>query len=299
MSSVLRKKIDAGAGIPPTILQYQEFWDMLQAKIAAWIFDTYGVEAKPAPEVRKVVPGNVAAAQLEASQSLVFNSRISPGLCAVAVDTAGAAMNAGVRLAQGDDPMEGASALFLKLLFEAPGLSLWRSLAASLEGHIPTPGHAPLSDYAGAAGGFDPVHRYLMIGFGFARGETRGRLWLVFDNDFVMHHALAAQDQAGARRGGSNARDTDALRASVRTSTIRLDGVLERLQMTIGQCSRLEIGQILPLAEADTARITLQAETVNGSVAIGVAEMGVWKRQRALKLNTPILEPFTRELSKL
>jgi hypothetical protein len=43
----------------------------------------------------------------------------------------------------------------------------------------------------------------------------------------------------------------------------------------------------------------LQAETVNGSVDIGQCEMGVWKRQRALKLKTPILEPFTRELAKL
>lgn len=299
MSSVLRKKIEAGAGIPPTILQYQDFWDMLQAKVTAWVFDTYGIEIKAIPEVRKVVPGNVAAVQLESSQSLVFNARNSPGLCAVGVDPVGAAMNAGVRLAQGDDPVEGASALFLKLLFETPGLALWRSLAASLDGHIPAIGQVPLTDYSGAAGSFDPTHRYLMVAYGFSRGDMRGRLWLVFDNDYVMHHAIEAQGRSGGRRTGSNGRETDALRASVRSSTIMVDGVLDKLQMTIGQCSRLEVGQLLSLPEADTGRITLQAETVNGKVAVGIAEMGVWKRQRALKLSTPILEPFTRELSKL
>ncbi|HRI99720.1 MAG TPA: FliM/FliN family flagellar motor switch protein [Hyphomonas sp.] len=299
MSSVLRKKIEAGAGIPPTILQYQDFWDMLQVKVSAWIFDTYGIEAKAVPDVRKVVPGNVALAQLDALQSLVLNARFSPGLCAVGVDPAGAAMNAGVRLAQGDDPMQEASALFLKLLFEAPGLVLWRSLAASLDGHIPATGNAPLSDSANAVGGFDPVHRYLMVSYGFSRGETRGRLWLVFDNDYVLARALGAQNQASGRRGASGGRESEALRASVRSSTITVDGVLDRLEMTIGQCSRLEVGQLLSLPEADTGRITLLAETVNGNVAVGIAEMGVWKRQRALKLSTPILEPFTRELSKL
>lgn len=299
MSSVLRKKIEAGAGIPPTILQYQEFWDLLQAKVAAWTFDTYGVETKAIPDIRKVVPGNIAVTQLEGLQSLVFNSRNSPGLCALGVDAAGAALNAGQRLHQGDDGMDGASALFLKLLFEAPGLGLWRSLATSLEGHIPAIGQVPLSDYAAAAGGFDPAHRYLMIGIGFSKGETRARLWLVFDIDYVLRHAVDALHRGGDRRGASGGRSQEALRASMRSSTILIDGVLDRLNMTIGQCSRLEVGQMLPLSEADTARITLQAETVNGSVAIGFAEMGVWKRQRALKLSTQILEPFTQELAKL
>lgn len=299
MSSVLRRKIEAGAGIPPTILQYQDFWDMLQAKVAAWIFDTFGIETKGTPDIRKVVPGNIAASQLDGLQSLVFSARVSPGLCALGVDTAGAALNAGQRLSQADSPMDGASALFLKLMFEAPGLGLWRSLAASLDGHLQAGGAASLTDPAGAAGGFDPAHRYLMIGFSFAKGEAKARLWLVFHIDYVLRHAHEVLDQGSSRRGAAGGRAHDSLRASMRSSTILLDGVLDRLQMTIGQCSRLEVGQVLPLSEADTSRITLRAETVNGSVAIGVAEMGVWKRQRALKLSTPILEPFTQELAKL
>lgn len=298
MSSVLRKKIEAGAGIPPTILQYQDFWDLLQLKVGVWLFDALGVESKPAFEARRVVPGNVARSQLEGLQSLVFNSKHSPGLCGVGLDEAGAALNAGQRLQQTGDDFAGASALFLKLLFETPGVSLWRSVASQLEGHNPTTPHAPMSDYPAAAGGFDPTQRYLTIGFSFAAGAARARLWLVFHLDYVLRHALEAQDKASERRSASE-HGQQALRASVRASTITLDGVLDRLPMTIGECSRLEVGQLLPLPEADAGRVTLLAETVNGSVAVGQAEMGVWKRQRALKLTTEILEPFTRELAKL
>jgi hypothetical protein len=299
MSSVLRKKIEAGAGIPPTILQYQDFWDMLQAKVSAWAFDALAVETKGLPDTRKVVPGNVAQAQLEGLQSLVFNSKVSPGFCAVGIDEAGAALNAGQRLQQEGSTVAGVSSLFLKLLFEAPGLTLWRSLAGSLAAHLPAGGQAPLTDYPQAAGHFDPAQRYLMIGFSLVQGEVRARLWLAFHIDYVLKHAIEARDDATDRRGSGDGQGQSALRASVRASMIRLDGVLEELKMTVGECSRLEVGQILPLSEADTARITLQAETVNGNVAIGQAEMGVWKQQRALKLNSPILEPFTRELAKL
>jgi flagellar motor switch protein FliM len=80
---------------------------------------------------------------------------------------------------------------------------------------------------------------------------------------------------------------------------ITVDGVLNRLTLTIGQCSRLEVGQLIALPDVDTSRVSLRAETVNGTVDIGLCEMGVWKQQRALKLKTPILEPFTRELANL
>jgi two-component system OmpR family sensor kinase len=56
---------------------------------------------------------------------------------------------------------------------------------------------------------------------------------------------------------------------------------------------------VIALPDVDTASVSLRAETVNGAVDIGKCEMGVWKQQRALKLKTPILEPFTRELARL
>jgi len=231
--------------------------------------------------------------------SLVFNSKLSPGLCAIAIDEAGAAMNAGQRLQQDPDNLEGVSELFRKLLFETPAADLWRSIASGLEGHTLAGSQAPFSDYAAAAGGFDPAQRYLMASFNFTCNEKPAQVWAVFHFDYVQRSALESQKKATSKRTTSSGQGSEALRASVKSSMITLDGVLDRLCLTIGECSRFEVGQILALPDVNTARVSLQAETVNGSVDIGHCEMGVWKRQRALKLTTPILEPFTRELAKL
>ena len=301
MSSVLRKKIEAGAGIPPAILQFHEFWDPLQAKVAAWIFDTLGIETKAVPETRRVVPGNIASAQFESLSSFVFNGKFSPGLCAVAIDEAGAAMNAVHRLQQPSDNLDGVSDLFRKLLLEKPAINLWRLIAAGFSDHTLTGTQAPLAEFSAAAGGFEPDQRYLMVCFAAPDGGRVARIWVVFHFEYVQRNATEFEKKAALRRQVSAApgHGRDALRESVKSSMITLDGVLDRLTLSIGECSRFEVGQLIALPDVDTTRVSLQAETVNGSVDIGQCEMGIWKRQRALKLKTPILEPFTRELAKL
>jgi flagellar motor switch/type III secretory pathway protein FliN len=77
-----------------------------------------------------------------------------------------------------------------------------------------------------------------------------------------------------------------------------LDAVLERLSLTIGECAKLEIGTVLPLSGAVAGKLSLTAETINGSVDIGSGELGVWKRQRALKLSTPVSVSFVQEIAE-
>lgn len=299
MSSVLRKKIEAGAGMPPTILQFHDFWEPLQLKVASWILETFGIETKAVPETRRVVPGAIARNHIDGLLSFVFSSKFSPGLCAIAIDEPGAAMNASQRLQQGADSLEGVSALFQKLLFETPAFSLWRLIASDLAGHTVLGTHAPVSEPAQAAGGFEPAQRYLMVGFSAEQDGRQARVWAIFNLDYIQHLAADFAEHADQQRQSGSLQSRGALRESVKSSMIRIEGVLDRITMTIGECSRLELGQLISLQDVDTANVTLQAETVNGSVDIGICEMGVWKRQRALKLKTPILEPFTRELTKL
>ncbi len=299
MSSVLRKKIEAGAGTPPTILQFHEFWEPLQTKVAAWILETFGIETKAVPEARRVVPGNIASNQLDSLLTFAFNAKFSPGLCAIAIDESGAAMNAAQRLQQGADSLEGVSPLFQKLLYETPAFALWRLIASGFSDHTVLGSHAPLSELPQAAGGFEPAHRYLMVGFTFAKDDKQARIWVAFDLDYVQHRAIEFERHAAHLRRAASSQGRGALRDSVKLSMITLEGVLDRIPMTIGECSRLEVGQIIALPDVDTSKVSLQAETVNGTVDIGQCEMGVWKSQRALKLKTPILEPFTRELAKI
>ncbi len=299
MSSVLRKKIEAGAGIPPTILQFHEFWEPLLAVVNAWAFNTFGPDAKAVCDIRRVVPGNIASSQLEAELAFFFSARTSPGLCAVAVDEIAACTNAAVRLQQSTSDLAGVSPLFQKLLFETSAIELWRLAAGELSGHSVFGSQSPLCDCSQSAGGFDPAERYLMAGFTCVLNDQRARVWVVFLLDYVQRQSVEAQQSPSQqpKTGSEKARDT--LRESVKSTMISIEGVLDRIPMTIGQCSRLEIGQLIALPDVDTTRVSLQAETVNGHVDIGECEMGVWKSQRALKLKTPILEPFTRELAKL
>jgi hypothetical protein len=299
MTSVLRKKIEAGAGIPPKILQCTEFWDALQVKVSAWAFDTFAAEFRAIPDARRVVAGNIAIGQLDGLLSFVFNAKFSPGICAVAIDQMGAGINAALRLQQATDDLDGITPLFRKLLLETPAIALWRTLAAGLTDHLVIGSQAPFSEYAQAAGGFDPAERYLMVGYTCSVSEQRCRFWVVYHLDHVQRRAAEFEHLAAQSRGSGDAKDRDALRASVKSSTILIDGVLDEISMTIGQCSRLEVGQVIALPDVDTANVSLRAETVNGTVDIGKCEMGVWKQQRALKLKTPILEPFTRELARL
>jgi flagellar motor switch protein FliM len=138
-----------------------------------------------------------------------------------------------------------------------------------------------------------------MVGFSCVRDGMQARVWITYNLDYVVRLATIYAQHAASLREAASSKGRGALRESVRSSMITIEGVLDRLTMTIGECSRLEVGQILALPEVDTANVSLRAETVNGTVDIGLCEMGVWKHQRALKLKTPILEPFTRELAKL
>ena len=124
MSSVLRKKIQAGVGMPPAILQFDDFWEPLQASVASWFSGTYAIETRASPESRRMVQGNIARSHLETLSYFIFNSRFSPGLCAIGVDEAGVAMNAHHRLQQPGDNLEGVSELFRKLLLETPVVEL-------------------------------------------------------------------------------------------------------------------------------------------------------------------------------
>ncbi len=299
MSTVLRKKIEARAGIPTAVLQLDDFWQTLQKQVSTWMTATLGTETAAVLETRNVVPGTTASGQLDKLLSYVFNGDYSPGLCAIAVDEFTATVNASQRLQQPLGELSGVSELFRKLLLETPTSALWNTIIANLAGHLSLGTQAPLSDYSSASGGFTQTQRYLMIGFTAAYDGQVVRVWMVFHLDYVLRNAFEIEQQAARMSKSSSGPGSETLRASVKSSMITVDGVLDRLTLTIGQCSRLEVGQLIALPDVDTSRVSLRAETVNGNVDIGLCEMGVWKQQRALKLKTPILEPFTRELANL
>lgn len=296
MTSVLRKKMGAGSGLPPTILRYHDFWDAIHRSVTSWAAQSLDGGVSQEPEMRRVYSGTAATEALDLRTTFYFNSRVSPGLCAIATDGAGAARIVAKRLSQDFESAKEASALFLKLMFEAPAVSLWRATAEALEGHQADTLASPLSDPMQAAGNFETDSRYLVIAYSVMPEALQCQIWLVFDLDYLMGCAHEAERRAAEHKRPSTSRQ---LRDSVMSSSIRVEAVLDKISMTIGECSRLKVGDLIPLPDTDPGSVRLNAETVNGQIEIGQCEMGVWKRQRALKLKQPVLEPFTQEVAKM
>ena len=298
MSAVLRKKIEAGAGVPPSILQLQQFWLQLRARTREWAKDTYGGEVDAILGACRVVNGKVAQQLLDGETAFYFADTASPGLSAVAIDNAGAIRHAAVRMHQDADSITDASPLFLKLLAEQAALSLWRMIAGDVL-HTSVDGLSPLVDPGSADGPFDPADRFLLVECRLQFGEDLSKVWYAFPFEFMLQYARDCARRAADQKAQARHHSQKALSDSVLASTLPLDAVLERLTLTIGECSRLEVGSILPLADADAAKLSLSADTINGRVDIGSGELGVWKRQRAVRLNTPISDSFAQEMADL
>tara|TARA_R110001606_G_scaffold262844_2_gene411460 strand:+ start:142 stop:972 length:831 start_codon:yes stop_codon:yes gene_type:complete len=274
----------------------QAFWAQLLSRTGDWAMDTFGLESQPTLSSRRVVGGQVAAEMADNPFTLFFASDVSPGLCALAFDAAFAVRCAATRLRQDPSSLEDASPLFLKLLSEQPTVALWQRLANGLTGHDVLARDDPQSDASAAAGGFAPASRYLEVDLTLTFDGQASVVKCLFDVDYLQAHARNDVRQTADRKAEACSQSPKSLSDSVKASAISLDAVLDRMTLTIGECSRLEIGDVLPLANADAGRLSLCAETVHGSVDIGIGELGVWKRQRAVKLHTPISESFARAL---
>lgn len=294
MSAVLRKKIDAGAGIPPSILRMQQFWLHLQACARDWATDTYGISPDITLSSRRVVDGHQAQQKLEEETGFYYSADTSPALAGIAIDAAGAIRNAAVRMDQDVDNLTDASPLFLKLLAEQAGLGLCQQVTAVLfkAGNEAQPTAEP----SGSAGHFDAASRYLLVEYTFQMDGETSRVWFAFAFEFMQQFARSSLREAADQKVHASHQSRKSLSDSVLATTTTLDAVLERLPLTIGDCAKLEVGTVLPLTGADAGRLALSANTINGCVDIGSGELGVWKRQRALKLKTPISDSFAQEI---
>jgi hypothetical protein len=277
----------------------QEFWEQLLSKTDDWARHAFGIETQPIVSGRKVIGGRAASALSDNPFTLFFAADVSPGLCAVAMDERCATQCAAARLHQDAAGLEGASALFLKLLSEQPTIALWQQFAAGMADHNVQTTKPPQVEASGAAGGLDAASRYLEVDLTLAIDGQTSQIKLLYFLDYMQRYARTYVRQLAERKAKACSQSPRSLSDSVRASAIALDAVLDRMTLTIGECSQLEVGRILPLASADAGRLSLSAETVNGSVDIGTGELGVWKRQRAVKLHTSISKSFAQEIVEL
>lgn len=80
------------------------------------------------------------------------------------------------------------------------------------------------------------------------------------------------------------------------TAEIPLSAVAARLPSTVGDLSRLEVGQVIPLGAEALADLDLVAETVKGAAVVARGRLGAWRGRKAVKLTTPVDQAFVEGL---
>ncbi|KCZ52203.1 hypothetical protein HY3_09435 [Hyphomonas pacifica] len=205
--------------------------------------------------------------------------------------------------------MKNAPDLFLRLMSEHAARNLWASASTCMSKDFVAAGSAKLTDLIAGSHALEDETSYLFTHY-MLGGSGDEDSWLLEGDESLPEVYLAfllSDIQKLVRRlhkeslphpqSGQDGRET--LRKRVRGSTVVLDAVLHSIPMTIGECSRLEVGQIITLPEVKMNKLDLCAETVNGSLPISQGELGAWQGLRALKLHAPVPEDIIKEIAEI
>ncbi len=299
MSDVLRKKINSATGVPRTVLQMGAFWDGLRAICADWSFEVFDTQIRPLFEERRVISGKAVRELLDEGTSYLYPTDSGSGLAAIRLldDCANAYVSR--RLQSGSDTAESAPPLFLKLICEEPASTLRLRITQAFEG-LKDPGILlPTEDFRAVAGMLDPHCRYLIILVRFPFPDRPVQVRLIFALDDILKLS-ARQSKAASDRLAHVYRQTpETLRRSARTSEIEIDAVLGQLKMSIGDCSRLQVGQVLSFVSEKHGQVTLTAETLSGAHIFGKGMMGTWKQNRAVRVVGPVSPIFLQNSADL
>lgn len=81
-------------------------------------------------------------------------------------------------------------------------------------------------------------------------------------------------------------------KSRVEKSYTSLRAVVENTQMTVADCTRLQIDQIIPLPGVSLQKVSIEAELKEGRVQIATGALGIHKTRRALKITEGIDPDF-------
>lgn len=292
--SVIRRKIDAASGVPPTVLSALAFWAELTASVGTWVGTTTGLPLVTDILRRKVVKGREVTARPNEFLWAGFQPGFAQGLCAIGVDRHLMTIIAAHNLNQ---PVEAAGELpdlFLNLLAKSAAMSLWRNIVSGFPA-----GSASAAQASPAAAdivvAIEDDARYLSVTWQVTGDAGQGHVAILFDRHFLLAVNKLASRSTSSPTRESEARPS-AWRERVKQSQIELGVVVERRQMTIAECSSLEEGTVIVLDGAERRDLSLSVLTINGAVDIAQGHAGTRNSFRALKLSTPVSEEFLRHL---
>lgn len=293
MSAVLQKKLESSGGLPPSVLQNRAFWMNLETAVAGWVNEMLGGENEVRMQSREVCRGAALADDLFGAYLYGFHSESCDFVVAVSVDNVMAAQFAAKKMQQDPAALAEAPQLFLQLLLEAPATRFTSELARAFamtgaDDELPQPVAFDKLEVEGSC---------LMVYYLCDVDGQAVRIGVALKLDKVISYASTAED--GVANAEASSKPTSAERSGTRVqnSSVQLNIILDRVPMSVADCSRLEPGTIITLPGTHRSKLTVSAKTVDGPVDIAIGELGVWKHQRAVRLKTEIEPSFLQEVA--
>lgn len=117
---------------------------------------------------------------------------------------------------------------------------------------------------------------------------------LVFARAFL--DAAGVFSPSGPRTKALSPNWAPALRRNVLGIEIPLSVVLDRLMTSVGDLSRLQVGQVIDLDPNSLTALEIAAATSAGPANIARGRLGSWQSRKAVKLTTDIDQDFVRGL---
>jgi len=298
MVSILEQKISTNSRLPPSLLTNDDYWEALETHFVNWASETLGLECTAEIETKKNIGAKEATELMTGATSYLVSESGEEQPDGLKFTAPFMTKYAAQRLSEAPEQLDGTSPVFLQLMCETIAKDLIFRLSAWMVDSTDGMAIGDASFITLSGGAFRKTNRYVLIVVNLIQDDEKFPITFVTELEGFLE--LHKERQRRLRDGeGAGASSSPSLLRSVRRSMIDLEVVIDRMDMTVAECNRLEIGQEIILPSADRGQLNLVAKTIKGDEKIARGELGVLKNFRALKLSTPVSDGFLRNMVEL
>ncbi len=134
----------------------------------------------------------------------------------------------------------------------------------------------------------DTRQKWLCVNFPLTTEEdasdNENTIKIYFAEPMVRTLTAMAQSQKSQKTIDPTNPWANHMRTMVMDSTQMLEVVIEDITMSIADCTRLELGQIITLPGASHTRLNINARSTGGIQMIATSTLGIYKTNKAVKL---------------
>ena len=284
MGNVLRKKVDAAAGLPPSLVACDPFWRHILSKTNSWADEALGGEAFFALEKRRVCRGSVISRLLSKHQVAYFNLLNSPGFTALAVDMGTLSDLSARRLGVEANELGAAPLMLKRLLFGKVAAQFWSTLAPIFPEHDERSACEPYLSSENGGDIFPADETFVLVNLASGEVGAGPVISVVLPLEYLMNNLeqLPACEVNNRRTGTAQAPGLEAIALDTR---IEMDAVVGELQLPLANWFHMDVGEIHVLVEAKDREAALEVGGSNGRTKIGTGTMGVLNDRRAIRVN--------------